>query len=60
MTCHYNGESYWYSYGHKTQTAAEIALEIAFSIGDIMPGECPRIESYKNKNGKTVYGIRVN
>lgn len=53
-------ESYWYSYGHKTQAAAEIALEIAWSAGDVLPGENPRIEAYRNKEGQKRYGIRVN
>lgn len=53
-------ESYWYSYGHKTRAAAEIALEIAWNTGDVLPGEMPRIEKYQNKNGQTRYGIRLN
>ena len=53
-------ESYWYSYGHKTQAAAEMALEIAYNRGDVMPGENPRIEAYRNKEGEKRYGIRVN
>ena len=60
MTCYYNHDSYWYSYGHKTRAAAEIALEIAYNIGDVLPGERPRVEAYKNKDGATRYGIRVN
>jgi hypothetical protein len=53
-------ESYWYSYGHKTRAAAEIALEIAYNRGDVLPGENPRVESYKSRDGVTAYGIRVN
>lgn len=53
-------ESYWYTYGYKTRAAAEIALEIAYSRGDVMPGENPRIEAYRNTDGATRYGIRVN
>ncbi len=53
-------ESYWYSYGHKTRAAAEIALEIAYSTGDVMPGERPRVEPYKSRDGAMRYGIRVN
>jgi len=60
MTCYYTGDAYWYSYGHKTRAAAEIALEIAYNRGDVMPGENPRIETYKNKDGATRYGIKVN
>lgn len=53
-------ESYWYSYGHKTRAAAEIALEIAYNTGDVMPGERPRVEPYKTKDGVTRYGVRIN
>ena len=60
MTCYYTGDSYWYSYGHKTRAAAEIALEIAYSTGDVLPGERPRVEQYRSRDGVTRYGIRVN
>ena len=60
MTCYYNYESYWYAYGYKTHAAAEIALENAYSSGDVMPGENPRVEAYRNKDGATRYGIKVN
>ena len=60
MDSTYTGDSYWYSYGHKTRAAAEIALEIAYSTGDVMPGERPRVEPYRNKDGATRYGIRLN
>lgn len=60
MTCYYNHDSYWYAYGYTSRAAAEIALEIAYNRGDVMPGENPRIETYKNKDGATRYGIRVN
>ena len=53
-------ESYWYSYGHKTRAAAEIALEIAYNTGDVMPGERPRVEQYRTRDGAKAYGIRVN
>ena len=53
-------ESYWYSYGHKTRAAAEIALEIAYNAGDVLPGERPRVEQYKTKDGVTRYGVRIN
>ena len=53
-------ESYWYSYGHMTRAAAEIAWEIAWNNGDVMPGENPRIEAYRNKAGEKRFGIRVN
>jgi len=56
----YTGDSYWYSYGHKTRAAAEIALEIAYSTGDVLPGERPRIEAYRARDGARRYGIRVN
>lgn len=56
----YTGDSYWYSYGHKTRAAAEIALEIAYSTGDVMPGENPRVEQYRTTTGAKAYGIRVN
>lgn len=55
-----NMESYWFSYGHKTRAAAEIALEIAYNTGDVLPGERPRVEAYKNKDGVTRYGVRIN
>ena len=57
---HYIGDSYWYAYGYTSRAAAEIALEIAYSAGDVMPGENPRVQSYRNKNGEQRYGIRVN
>lgn len=60
MTCYYTGDAYWYSYGHKTRAAAEIALEIAYNTGDVLPGERPRVEPYKTKDGVTRYGIKVN
>jgi len=53
-------ESYWFAYGYKTRAAAEIALEIAWNAGDVLPGENPRIEAYQNKEGQKRYGIRVN
>ena len=52
-------ESYWYSYGHKTRAAAEIALEIAWNSGDVLPGENPRVEAYRTKDGAKRYGVRV-
>lgn len=60
MSNTYLGDSYWYSYGHKTRAAAEIALEIAYSTGDVLPGENPRVEAYKTKDGAKAYGIRLN
>lgn len=53
-------ESYWHSYNYKTRAAAETALEIAYSTGDLLPGERPRVEQYKSRGGVTAYGIRVN
>lgn len=53
-------ETYWYAYGYKTRATAEIAIEIAYSMGDVLPGERPRVEAYKTKDGATRYGIRVN
>jgi len=53
-------ESYWYAYGYTSRAAAEIALEIAYNRGDVMPGENPRIEAYRGKEGQKRYGIRVN
>lgn len=60
MESTYTGDAYWYAYGYKTKAAAEIALEIAFSTGDVMPGENHRVEPYRNKDGVTRYGVRVN
>lgn len=60
MESNYTGDAYWYSYGHKTRAAAEIALEIAYSTGDVLPGERPRIEPYRTRDGAKAYGIRVN
>lgn len=51
--------SYWYAYGYKTEAAAEIALERAYSAGDVLPGERPRIEAYRTRDGARRYGIRV-
>jgi len=42
------------------RSAAEIALEIAWNTGDVLPGERPRVEPYKTRDGTTRYGIRVN
>ena len=60
MNNHYTGESYWHSYAYKTKAAAEIALEIAYNTGDVLPGENPRVEPYRNKDGVARYGVRVN
>lgn len=60
MDSTYTGDSYWYAYGYKTRAAAEIALEIAYNAGDVMPGERPRVEPYQTKDGVTRYGIRLN
>lgn len=60
MESNYTGDIYWYSYGHKTRAAAEIALEIAYSTGDVLPGERPRVEQYRTRGGATAYGIRLN
>jgi hypothetical protein len=53
-------ESYWYAYGYKTRASAELVLETAYAAGDVMPGERPRVEAYRNKDGATRYGVRVN
>ena len=60
MTCYYNGDSYWYAYGYASRAKAEIALEIAYSRGDVMSGENPRVEKYYTRDGAKAYGIRVN
>lgn len=60
MDSYYTGEAYWYAYGYKTEAAAEIALEIAYNAGDVLPGERPRIEAYRTRDGARRYGIRVN
>lgn len=60
MESTYTGDAYWYSYGHKSRAAAEIALEIAYNAGDVMPGENPRVEPYKSRDGATRYGVKVN
>jgi hypothetical protein len=57
---HYTGDSYWYAYGYTSRAAAEIALEIAYSAGDVMPGENPRVEQYRTRDGTKAYGIRIN
>ena len=60
MTSTYTGDSYWYAFGYKTRDAAEIALEIAYNTGDVLPGERPRVEKYFTRDGAKAYGIRVN
>lgn len=60
MTCYYTGDSYWYAFGYTSRAKAEIALEIAYSTGDVLPGERPRVEAYKTKDGAKAYGIRLN
>ena len=60
MTCYYNYESYWYAYGYTSRVKAEIALEIAYSSGDVLPGERPRVEQYRTRDGAKAYGIRLN
>ena len=60
MDSTYTGDAYWYAYGYKTRAAAEIALEIAYSTGDVLPGERPRVEQYTTRNGAKAYGIRLN
>ena len=53
-------ESYWYAYGYTSRAKAEIALEIAYNTGDVLPGERPRVEKYFTRDGAKAYGIRVN
>lgn len=53
-------ESYWYAYGYTSRAKAEIALEAAYSMGDVLPGERPRVEKYFTRDGAKAYGIRVN
>jgi len=53
-------ESYWYAYGYTSRVKAEIALEIAYNRGDVLPGENPRIEQYRTRDGAKAYGIRLN
>lgn len=60
MTCYYTGDAYWYAFGYTSRAKAEIALEIAYSTGDVLPGERPRIEPYRTRDGAKAYGIRVN
>ena len=60
MTCYYTGDSYWYAYGYTSRAKAEIALEIAYSTGDVLPGERPRVEQYRTRDGAKAYGIRLN
>lgn len=56
----YTGDSYWFAYGYKTRASAELVLETAWSAGDVLPGENPRVEAYRNKEGEKRYGVRVN
>lgn len=60
MSNTYTGDSYWFAYGYTSRAKAEIALEIAYNSGDVMPGENPRVEKYTTRNGAKAYGIRVN
>lgn len=60
MDSTYTGDSYWYAYGYTSRAKAEIALEIAYNTGDVLPGERPRVEAYKTRDGVTRYGVRVN
>ena len=53
-------ESYWYAYGYTSRAKAEIAHEIAYSTGDVLPGERPRVEQYRTRDGAKAYGIRLN
>jgi hypothetical protein len=53
-------ESYWFAYGYKTRESAEMVLAAAYSAGDVMPGENPRVEAYRTKDGAKRYGVRVN
>lgn len=39
---------------HKTREAAETALEESFALGDITPGERPRIETRKDHRGRVI------
>ena len=57
---YYTGDSYWYAYGYTSRVKAEIALEIAYNRGDVLPGENPRVERYRTTTGAKAYGIRVN
>ena len=51
---------YWYYYGGKTYEQALERLEEFFALGDISPGEKPRIESYRTRAGVCRYGIILN
>lgn len=52
--------SYWYGTGYKTREAALNALEDMYAEGEVCEGERPVIQSYKNKDGATRYGIKIN
>lgn len=51
---------YWYAFGYITRERAEEALGVAYSAGEVSLGENPRIDGYKNRNGETRFGIKLN
>jgi hypothetical protein len=50
---------YWYAYGYKSREAALEALDRMFADDEVSPGELPRIETYKNRDGVTRYGVML-
>jgi hypothetical protein len=50
---------YWYAWGYKSRDAALEALDTLYCDGDVSPGELPRIETYRNRDGATRYGIML-
>lgn len=50
---------YYYSTGHKTREAAEMALEEMYALADVTEGERPLIEPYTARNGHRRYAITL-
>lgn len=50
---------YCYAFGYRSRTAAELALDNAFASGDVTPGECPAVNSYRLPGGELRWQITL-
>ncbi|MBT9385486.1 hypothetical protein KM176_16550 [Pseudooceanicola sp. CBS1P-1] len=50
---------YDYATGYRSREAAQESLEDGFASGDVMEGERPRIEPYRNARGLRRYKITL-
>jgi len=50
---------YTYQYGFKTRQSANDAVEDMYATGDLLPGEPCNVTSYKTKDGRTLWQIKL-